>query len=167
MKASVVTLSLLLAMPTFVVGRAHTKTKDQRSKRVSSNKATIKFSNPSTLSTPPGYTHVVEAAGGRTVYIAGQVALDKSGNLVGRGDFHAQAEQVFENLKAALDAAGGTFKDIVKLNYYVSDMSQIASLREVRDKYVNKSAPPASTLVQVVRLFREEFLIEVEAIAVM
>jgi enamine deaminase RidA (YjgF/YER057c/UK114 family) len=62
----------------------------------------MRFINPSTLATPPGYTHVVEITHGRTIFIAGQVALDQSGQLVGRHDFHAQTQQVFENLKAHL-----------------------------------------------------------------
>ncbi|MEW6210713.1 MAG: RidA family protein [Acidobacteriota bacterium] len=126
----------------------------------------VRFINPPALSTPPGYTHVVEARGGRTIYIAGQVALDKSGNIVGRGDIRAQTGQVFENLKAALSAAGADFSHVVKLNYYVLDTSQLASLRETRDKYVNTRNPPASTLIRVAGLAREEFLIEIEAIAV-
>jgi reactive intermediate/imine deaminase len=109
---------------------------------------------------------VVISTGGRTVYISGQVALDSTGNIVGKDDFRAQAKQVFENLKNALEAAGATFKDVVKLNYYVIDMKQIQTLRDVRNGYINTEAPPASTLVEVRRLAREEFLIEVEAIAV-
>jgi enamine deaminase RidA (YjgF/YER057c/UK114 family) len=73
---------------------------------------------------------------------------------------------VFENLKRALAAAGATFNDVVKLNYYLVDASQLSVLREVRDRYVNVAAPPASTLIEVRRLFREDLLIEVEATAV-
>ena len=109
---------------------------------------------------------MVEARGGRTIYIAGQVALDKSGNIVGRGDVRAQTQQVFENLKAALAAVGADFTHVVKLNYYLLDTSQLAAVRELRDKYVNTKNPPASTLVQASRLAREEFLVEIEAIAV-
>jgi len=138
----------------------------QTTKRTRPVKQKILFVNPNTLAKPTGYTHVVIATGGRTVYIAGQVALDPTGNIVGKDDFGAQARQVFENLKKALEAAGATFTDVVKLNYYVVDMKQIQTLREVRNGYVNTSAPPASTLVEVRRLAREEFLIEVEAIAV-
>jgi enamine deaminase RidA (YjgF/YER057c/UK114 family) len=125
----------------------------------------IRFINPPTLATPPGYTHVVEIAHGRTVFIAGQVALDQSGKLVGLQDFHAQAQQVFENLKAALAAVGIDFTSVVKLNMYVVDISQLPILREVRDRYVNTTNPPASTLVEVRRLAREEFLLEIEAVA--
>lgn len=125
----------------------------------------IRFINPSTLATPPGYSHVVEVTRGRTIFIAGQVALDQSGKIVGPQDFRAQTQQVFENLKAALTAVGTDFTTVVKLNMYVVDISQVPILREVRDRYVNTSNPPASTLVEVRRLAREEFLIEIEAVA--
>ncbi len=125
----------------------------------------IRFVNPSTLATPPGYTHVVEVTHGRTVFIAGQVALDASGKIVGSQDFRTQAQQVFENLKAALVAVGTDFTHVVKLNIYVVDISQLLILREVRDSYVNTISPPASTLVEVRRLASEEFLIEIEAVA--
>src|SRR5947208_13404323 len=85
----------------------------------------VRFLNPQTLSVPTGYSHVAEVSSGRTVYIAGQVALDKSGNVVGKGDFAAQATQVFENLKFALGAVGATFDNVVKVNTYVTDISQI------------------------------------------
>ena len=125
----------------------------------------IRFINPPRLATPPGYTHVVEITQGRTVFIAGQVALDQSGKIVGPRDFRAQTQQVFENLKAALAAVGTDFTHVVKLNIYVVDISQLPTLREVRDRYVNTLNPPASTLVEVRKLAREEFLIEIEAIA--
>jgi enamine deaminase RidA (YjgF/YER057c/UK114 family) len=115
---------------------------------------------------PAGYSHVVEVRGGRTLYISGQVALGREGKLVGPGDFAAQAKQVFANLKARLDEAGASFSDIVKLNYYVADATNIQNLRDVRDSYVNREYPPVSTLVVVKQLFREELLIEVDAIAV-
>ena len=99
------------------------------------------------------------------VYVAGQIAQDPTGALVGPGDFRAQAQQVFANLQAALDAAGATFADVIKLTYYLTDMADLPLLREVRDTYVNTQQPPASTALQVSRLAREEFLLEVEAIA--
>src|SRR5258708_9922270 len=76
--------------------------------------AHFQFINPPTLSAPPGYTHVVEVTGGRTIYIAGQIALDRNGQVVGAGDFHAQAEQVFKNLQAALAAVAADFTHVVK-----------------------------------------------------
>jgi enamine deaminase RidA (YjgF/YER057c/UK114 family) len=121
--------------------------------------------NPSTLSKPTGYTHVVTVTGGRTIYISGQVAFDKEGNIVGPKDFRAQAVQVFENLRVALTAAGADFTNLVKLNYYVLDMGNISTLREIRSGYL-KSEPPASTLVEVGRLAHEQFMLEIEAVAV-
>lgn len=103
---------------------------------------------------------------GRTIYIAGQVVLDDGGNLVGPGDFRAQVVQVFENLKARLEEGRATFQDVVKLNYYLTDALDLQALRDTRNRYLNAENPPASTLVVVKQLFREEFLIEVEAIAV-
>jgi reactive intermediate/imine deaminase len=126
----------------------------------------VRYTNPATLSTPTGYTHVVEVIRGRTVYIAGQVAFDRSGNVTGAGDFRAQTRQVLENLKAALAIAGATFDNVVKTNTYVTDISHIQALREIRAEYFAGTNPPASTLVQVVRLARPEFMIEIEAIAV-
>jgi enamine deaminase RidA (YjgF/YER057c/UK114 family) len=125
----------------------------------------IQFLSPPALESPPGFSHVVTVTGGRTIYVAGQVALDSSGNLAGPGDFRAQAQQVFENLKAALAAVGADFSHVVKLNMYLLDRSNASILREVRDQYVNTQAPPASTLVEVRSLVREDFLIEIEAIA--
>ena len=125
----------------------------------------VEYMNPPTLSAPTGYTHVVQVHRGRTVYIAGQVAFDKSGNVVGKGDFAAQATQVFENLKLALAAAGATFDNLVKVTTFVTDLSQIQVLREIRAKYYGKNAP-ASTLVQITQLANPAFMIEIEAIAV-
>jgi len=115
---------------------------------------------------PLGYSHVVEVRGGRTLYIAGQIALDDGGNLVGKGDLGAQVEQVFKNLEARLGEAGATFRDVVKLNYYLTDASDLQRLREIRNRYLDVEQPPASTLVVVKQLFREEFLVEIEAVAV-
>lgn len=126
----------------------------------------VHFINPSTMAAPPGYTHVVEVIKGRMVYISGQVALDAAGNVVGQGDLGAQAVQVFENIKAALAAVGADFSHVIKLNSYLVDFSQAGAIRNVRDRYINPAQPPASTAVQVSRLFREEFLIEIEAVAV-
>ena len=126
----------------------------------------VKRTNPPELSKPTGYTHVVEVTGpAKTVYVAGQIALDKDGHVVGAGDMKAQAEQVFKNLQAALASAGAKFSDVVKMNTYVTDIAQAPAMREVRAKYF-ADVTPASTLVQVVHLARPEFLIEIEVIAV-
>jgi enamine deaminase RidA (YjgF/YER057c/UK114 family) len=130
------------------------------------NKVTLRFVNPPGLPQPSGYTHVVETIGTRTIYISGQVALDAAGNVVGPGDMRAQAQQVFANLQAALEAVGAGFDDVAKLTFFVLDASQMLAVREVRDVYINLAQPPASTAVEVRRLVREDFLIEVEAIAV-
>jgi len=126
--------------------------------------------NPDTIAKPAaGYSHVAEVIGGKLVYIAGQVALDRSGNLVGKDDFRAQVQQVFENIKAAVEAAGGDTHSIIKLNYFCSesvDPAQIPLVREIRDKYVDTTNPPTSTFVVVKRLVRPEWMIEIEAVAV-
>jgi enamine deaminase RidA (YjgF/YER057c/UK114 family) len=123
------------------------------------NEPQIRFLNRA----PAGYSQVVEVRGGRTLYISGQVALDSSGNVVGPDDFSAQVNQVFANLKARLDEADASFNDVVKLNFYLLDAG---NLPIVRDTYVNREQPPASTLVVVKQLFRPELLVEVDAIAV-
>lgn len=142
--------------------------KTPRSKQVTST-APFRIFNPDTIAKPTGYSHVAEISDGKIVYIAGQVALDRAGNLVGKDDLRAQTQQVFENLKSAVEAVGGDFSSVVKLNYYCAesvDPAQIAAVREVRDKFVNTSNPPVSTFVFVKRLVRPEWLIEVEAVAV-
>jgi enamine deaminase RidA (YjgF/YER057c/UK114 family) len=125
----------------------------------------IEFLTATSLPPIPGFSPVVKVTGGQTIYISGQVALDTSGTLVGRGDFRAQAQQVFENLKTALAAAGADFSHVVKLNVYLLDRANLPIFREVRDQYVNTQTPPASTLVVVRGLAQGDFLLEVEAIA--
>ena len=127
----------------------------------------LRYINPSSLSKPTGYTHVVEVpSGGRTLYLSGQIAVDAQGKLVGAGDFAKQAEQVFANIDAALKASGASFANVVRIDMYVTDMTQLAALRAARDKYVDTGHPPASTLVEVSRLARDGLLLEVEATAV-
>jgi reactive intermediate/imine deaminase len=130
------------------------------------SQSSTRFLNPPTMPQPFGYTQVVETGGGRTIYISGQVALDTAGNMVGVDDLHAQTTQVFNNLAAALAAVGASFDHVVKLTYFLLDISQIAVVRAVRDQYINTQQPPASSAVEVRRLFRDDVLIEVEAIAV-
>jgi len=130
---------------------------------------TVTLSNPKTMPPPTGYSQVAEVTKGKIVLIAGQVAHDAAGKLVGENDFAAQVEQVFKNLDAAVKAAGGTFKDIVKINNYCVasvDPNQIAAYRTVRDRYVNTAAPPTSTFVYVSRLVRPGWLFEIDAMAV-
>jgi enamine deaminase RidA (YjgF/YER057c/UK114 family) len=126
-----------------------------------------RFINPPTIAKPPGYTHVVEVTGpGRIVYIAGQLGLDQGGAMA--GDFRAQTEQAFANLKAALAAVGAKVEHIVKINNYVVDIGKnIGTFREVRDKNLNMAAPPASTTVGVPELARPGALFEIEAIVML
>ncbi|HYM39130.1 MAG TPA: RidA family protein [Thermoplasmata archaeon] len=126
----------------------------------------LRFLNPPTLSPPAGYSHVAEATGGRILFLSGQVALEAAGKLVGPNDLAAQARQVFKNIQAGLQAAGTDFAHVVKLTYYLVDASQIAVVREVRDQFVDTKHPPASTAVEIRRLVREDFLIEVDAVAI-
>ena len=128
----------------------------------------IKFINPTTLSKPKGYSHVVSVNLGtcQMILISGQVSLDNQGNLIGKGSMKEQAEQVFSNIKNALAELGGTMNDLVKISYYVTDVSQIQTIRNVRDKLINIKNPPASTLVEVRKLFRDDLLLEIEATAI-
>ena len=130
-----------------------------------------RFINPETIAPPPGngYSHVVETTGpGRTLYIAGQLGLRRDGSLAGApGDFRAQAEQAFENLRAALEAVGAGFGDVVKANNFLVDITHLPILREVRNAYFNMAAPPASTTIAVAALAREGALFEIDAVAVL
>lgn len=129
----------------------------------------VRFSNPSTMPPPRGYTMVVEATGpGRTLYIAGQLGMTADGQFAGApGDFRAQCAQCFENMKLALESAGASFKDVVKITNFFTDMKHLPIFFEVRDKYVNTKAPPASTAVEISKLARDGALFEFEAIAVL
>jgi enamine deaminase RidA (YjgF/YER057c/UK114 family) len=130
---------------------------------------TIRFLNPQGIGAPRGFSHVAEASGpGRTLYIAGQLGCDADNRFPGApGDFRAQAVQAFENLKAALAAAGAGFEHVARITNYFVNMDHLPIFFEVRDRYVNTKAPPASTAIQVVRLAREGALFEIEAIAVL
>jgi 2-iminobutanoate/2-iminopropanoate deaminase len=127
----------------------------------------VRFINPPAIAKPPGYTHVVEVSGPvRTIYIAGQLGYDGTGKQ--GADFREQATLVYENLKAAVESVGGKMENIVKLNAFLTDIrAQLPIYREVRDKYVNVAAPPASTTLEISKLAREGALLEVEAVAVL
>jgi enamine deaminase RidA (YjgF/YER057c/UK114 family) len=128
----------------------------------------IKRSNPPTMEKPPGYSHVVVIEGGaRLVFFAGQLGVDTSGAFAGgQGDFKAQTVQAFENLKAALTAAGAGFEHLVKINNFLVDIERnMGAFREVRDRYLDKSALPASTTIGVPALARPGALFEIEAVA--
>jgi enamine deaminase RidA (YjgF/YER057c/UK114 family) len=134
------------------------------------SKPSKEFISPNTL-IPPGpaaYSHVAKVNSGAIVYISGQVPSDASGKFIGEGNFEAQVEQIFGNLKIAVEAAGGTMADIVKLNYYLVaevDQADVPKMRPIRDRCINVEKPPASTFVVVSRLMRPGWLIEIEAIA--
>ncbi len=128
----------------------------------------IRAIHPPELAPPPGYSNVVEVSGSRLVFIAGQIALDREGKLIGGNDIEAQADQVFRNLGFALAAAGCTAKNLVKLNVFVRDMAGLPLYRKARDRFLGSVKPPAApaiTLVEVSKLFREDLLIEIEAVA--
>lgn len=125
-------------------------------------------SNPDTVAAPMGtYSQAVRIETGDAVWIhvSGQIAIDLAGNLVGPGDLRAQTRQVFENLKAILEANGATFADAVKIGTYLTTLDDLAGMREVRSEYLT-AEPPASTAVQVVALVVPEALIEIDLVAV-
>jgi 2-iminobutanoate/2-iminopropanoate deaminase len=132
--------------------------------------ANVRFSNPKTLAKPPGYSSVVEAASpSRTIYFAGQLGIDTDNKFVGApGDFRAQCVQAFCNMTLALKGAGAGWSDVVKIsNFLVGIETNMATFREVRDRYLNSKAPPASTTIGVPALARPGGLFEIEAIAVL
>jgi 2-iminobutanoate/2-iminopropanoate deaminase len=128
----------------------------------------VKFLNPEGVAPPRGYSQAVSVDLGPVtmLIISGQVALDAQGQVVGAGNVGQQADQAFRNLQRVVEAAGGSMQHVVKLSYFLLDASQLPAVREARDRYVNTTTPPASTAVQVSKLFRDEFLIEIEATAI-
>jgi enamine deaminase RidA (YjgF/YER057c/UK114 family) len=126
-----------------------------------------RFINPLELSTPTGYSHVAVSAAGRTVHVSGQVAYDATGRIVGKGDLRAQAEQVYENLKAALAAAGAGLGDVVKMTTFVVELTpeKAQVMREVRTRHLPEDHRPASTTVGVTGLVHPDLLVEVEVVA--
>ncbi|NWJ46141.1 MAG: RidA family protein [Chloroflexi bacterium] len=126
-----------------------------------------RFINPSGLSKPLGYSHVVEVLSGRPVYISGQVPVNWNGELVGGSNFALQAHQVFNNLRVALESVGATFNEVVKLNIYLLYMSHLAILRDIRNQYINMEKPPAITTIEITKLASPSFMIEIEAIALL
>ncbi len=128
----------------------------------------IRRINPPELGPPPGYSQVVEVRAGRMIFIAGQTALDRSGELVGNNDFAAQAEQVFRNLGVALQAVGCTASNLVKLTVFLRNMDQLPMYREARNRFFATTSPPAApavTLIEVSKLYGPDFMIEIEAVA--
>jgi 2-iminobutanoate/2-iminopropanoate deaminase len=114
----------------------------------------------------PAYSHVVTVNGpGKTVYVAGQLARDADGNIVGPGDMRAQLEQTFKNLELCLKAAGAGWGDVVKTNTYVTDYDAFSKCSDVRMRYFGV-ASPTSTTIQISRLAQEGAMVEIELIAV-
>ena len=130
----------------------------------------LRYLNPPTSPKNGSYTQAIEATTpGRIIYISGQQGLDVNDKLVGApGDFRAQAEQAFENIKGILAAAGGGMEHVVKLNHYFIDLrAHFRMLRDIRLKHFNRERQPTSTMVQVGILTRDGALYEVEAVAVL
>jgi enamine deaminase RidA (YjgF/YER057c/UK114 family) len=135
---------------------------------MTSDTPAIRRINPPELGTPPGYSQIVEVSAGRIVFIAGQTAADRDGNVVGRGDFSAQAEQVFSNLAMALTASGCTAANLVKLTVFLTNIGNLDRYRDARNRFFASATPPAApavTLVEVSKLYHPDFMIEIEAIA--
>jgi reactive intermediate/imine deaminase len=112
------------------------------------------------------YSPGFEVSGGRLLFISGQVAFDYDGNVVGKGDIVAQSRRIFENIGNILKAAGGDFSNIVKTNYYITDVSLFPKVAALRAEYFEKDFP-ASTMVEVSSLVNKDLLLEIEAVAVL
>lgn len=126
------------------------------------------FINPDSVRRIGAFSHGVAAQGGVTLHVSGQISLDAQGNIVGLGDLTAQTRQVFDNVKAIVEAAGGSLSDLVKITHYVVDLKpeHRAAITAVRNNYVSQTQPPASTMIGVPSLVMDGLLIEVEAVAV-
>ncbi len=111
---------------------------------------------------PPGYTRVVSSPPGRTIYLSGTGGTAADGKMP--ADFSSQAKNTFENIGRCLKLAGASFKDVVKINYFVTDLSNTQELRRIRSEYLNMDAPPAATLLQAG--LGAGLLLEVEVIAI-
>ena len=130
----------------------------------------LRFFNPATSFKNPGFTHAVEAVGpGRIIFIAGQQGRDLDNKIVGApGDFQAQAEQAFLNIRGALAAAGGGFEHVTKLCHYFIDLkAHFRMIRDIRLKYFDPARMPASTMIQVGALTDDKAIYEVDVVAVL
>jgi len=119
---------------------------------------------PKELPKTVGYSQAVRV--GNFLFISGQISEDSKGEIVGEGDFEKQARQVFENLRAVVNAEGGSLEDIVKITVHLTDMDNLAKFREIRSEYFKRDYP-ASTLIEVKSLVSKKLFIEIEAIAVL
>jgi enamine deaminase RidA (YjgF/YER057c/UK114 family) len=123
------------------------------------------YFNPDTMSKPRGYTHAVKT--GNTVYVAGQVSTGPDGNVVGKGDAEAQARQIWRNIEAAVKAAGGAgLQNVVKTTTYVTSIDHAGGIRKAREELFSGLNPPTSTLLVISALASPDFMVEIEAIAV-
>lgn len=127
---------------------------------------TKKFVNPPGMKPLGMYTQVTVATGGSLAFISGQVSVDGQGKVVGAGDIRAQAVQVFENLKTALDGVGASFEDVVKFTIYIVGLNpeRRKAVMEVRGRYISHQNPPAATMIGVQNLVEPELLLEIEAV---
>jgi len=127
----------------------------------------LEYLKPDGMFNVPSFSQVTTAAGGKLVFVSGQVAWDETGKPV-PGDLEAQTRLTYENLKTALAAAGATFEDVVKMTVFVKnlDTAKWKTISKVRSEYLSKQRPPASTMIGVQGMVYEELLIEIEAIAV-
>jgi len=153
LRARTLALSALLCLVTFGTARAQ--------------EPSPHFINPPSLPTPTGFTQVVVAPDGRTVYIAGQVAVDSAGQLIGGADFSAQADRVYANLRRALASVGGSMSDLVKTTTYLTDVKNVGALRDIRKRYLDPAHPPANAMIPLPALSRPDLLIEIEAVAIL
>lgn len=161
--------AFLIAFLVMSIGVYGQVSKDSKDKEKRKSMKVRKYINPTELPASPAYSHGVSVKGGRTIYISGQIAINSNGELVGKGDLGKQAEQVFENIKIVLNADGARFSDVVKLTYFVKNYKpdDLQIIRQVRNRYLPSDKPlPASSLVGVQTLAKEDLLIEIEAIAV-
>lgn len=126
------------------------------------------FINPERVRRIGAFSHAVASTGGVTVHVSGQVAVDADGSVIAPGDMKAQAAAVFDNLGHILKEAGGSYEDVVKLTHYVVNLKpeHRAVITEIRNRHVNQTTPPASTMIGVPALVMDGLVIEVEVVAV-
>lgn len=128
----------------------------------------VKYPRLNSVAKTKGYSHSVEVDLGKCkmVIISGQIALDSTGKLIGKGNLALQTEQIFTNINNIVAESGGTMDDVVKIGIFMTDITKVQTMRDVRDKFINPKKPPTSTLVQVSKLVRDDLLIEIEATAI-
>ena len=162
-KSKRLTRRKLIAGAATVGAAAGLSSKASAQPKISGN---LRFHQPGTMANNPTYTHAVEVIGpGRVIYTSGERGADKDGKIP--PDIRGQSQQALENIRLALAAAGATFDHVVKINVYMMDLKRDhAVFSEVKQSFVNKAHPPASTTVQVAQLTRDGVLVEVDVVAV-